>query len=372
MSGEDKKKPNEIDELLGDYKKQRERREKNFESLNAPESEKKEQPPQPAADEKEKKRRKRGEKGEKEKSGANEGEAGKGRSLRAFAKTKSGRIIVALVSAALCAAAVAAAGLGIITNMQTAYLDEYKKQYPDVDFPRGIREGYCAQYAEEPSTTGFLSIEATGYGAYVVQSAAGDSPRLSFDNTASGIDFNTVLDVPAETGLEGAFHSVSGYLGASQKITYSTLFEDYDFTVIGAFYTNTDPADDGGYVFPYRVTKKMTPLSFNDYADRLYNRFLYTCGYTISRDDRLLSLACPSALYPDYEFVVIGVLGAPQQTSAAENHDAHFPQSWYDARGELNPYRFSEIWYPTVYTDEKEEQTSVQSASEYGGTAGLS
>ena len=50
MSGEDKKKTNEIDELLGDYKKQRERREKDFESMNAPESEKKEQPPQPAAD----------------------------------------------------------------------------------------------------------------------------------------------------------------------------------------------------------------------------------------------------------------------------------------------------------------------------------
>ena len=67
----------------------------------------------------------------------------------------------------------------------------------------------------------------------------------------------------------------------------------------------------------------------------------------------------------DFEFVVVCALGAPAQDNAQPNSSVHYPQVWYDARGEINPYRFSSKWYPTVYTDKSEEETSVQSENDY-------
>ncbi len=241
------------------------------------------------------------------------------------------------------------------------------EKYPNVNFPEGIRENFCEQYAKTPSTTGYISIEACGYSSYVAQSEATSLPSLDFSNRTDGLDFNTVIHIPSGAcDLESAFGSAESYLASPQKITYSTLYEDYEFTVISAFYTNKDPQDDSGYVFPYDVTQQMTPLSFNDYKDRLYHRFLYETDYDINyKEDNLLTIATNSDFMQNFEFVVVCALGAPAQDNAQPNSSVHYPQVWYDARGEINPYRFSSKWYPTIYTDKSEEETSVQSENDY-------
>lgn len=361
------KKPDEIDELLGDYKKQKEKREKNFGKIDI------QKPRGTAAKAKitetyaEKSKMGKSEKGGRKKSNGGGKFKDLARRAKEFSKSKKGKKIIAASVAVICAAAVAVCVFAVINYQKTAYLRPYEEEYPNVDFPSGIREEYCGQYAKAPSTTGAVSIDACGYSSYVLQSTVSTMPNLSFSNSASGIDFNTVIHLPAGAcDLESAFGSAQSYLASSQKITYSTLFEDYDFTVIGAFYTNKNPEDDGGYVFPYGITQKMTPLSFNDYTDRLYHRFLYETDYNLNYDtDKLLTIAIDSDFMPDFEFVVVCALGAPVQQSAQENDSVHYPQAWYDERGEVNPYRFSDKWYPTVYTDESEEETSIQSKKDY-------
>ena len=110
----------------------------------------------------------------------------------------------------------------------------------------------------------------------------------------------------------------------------------------------------------------MTPISFNDYTDRLYHRFLYETEYKLRYDtDQILTVVTDSQRMPGFEFVVVCALGAPAQSSAVPNDSVHYPQAWYDARGEINPYRFSDPWYPTVYIDDSEEETSIQSEKDY-------
>ena len=361
MSDKDKNRDiNEIDELLGDYKKQKEKREKNFGKIDFSAPAKKERktahdtPAEKSAPENDVQAQK-----SKEPAGV-KSKAFFAR-LKKFAKTKKGKKIFISFAAVFCAVCVAACGFAIYDHQKNAYLREYEELYPNVSFPEGIREEFCEQYAVSPSTVGSLSIEACGYTSYVVQSSSAKLTTLSFKNTTDGLDFNTVIHLPAgECDLEGAFSDAQRFLSGSQQVTYSTLYEDYSFTVIGAFYTNKNAEDDGGYVFPYDVTQKMTPISFNDYTDRLYHRFLYDSGYRIDYyEDKLLTIAADSDLMPDFEFVVVCVQNAPQAQSAQENSNVHYPQVWYDEHGQTNPYRFSSKWYPTVYTDESEEETSI-------------
>lgn len=373
------KRADEIDELLGDYKKQKARREKNFgkidisnhkkinnENENSDTSSETDKSAK-AGIKKREKSKNAGEKSGEERPKADEKLKTFFSRVKEFSKTKKGKRVIISSVAVICAAAAAISAAAAVNYQKTAYLREYEAQYPNVNFPAGIREEYCEQYAKVPSTTGHISIEACGYSGYVLQSTASTLPNLSFSNSTDGLDFNTVIHMPAGScDLESAFGSAEDYLASSQNITYSTLFEDYDFTVIGAFYTNKNPSDDGGYVFPYGVTQKMTPISFNDYTDRLYHRFLYETDYKLNYDtDKLLTIAIDSDFMPDFEFVVVCALGAPAQESAAPNDSVHYPQAWYDLQGEINPYRFSEKWYPTVYTDDSEEETSIQSEKDY-------
>lgn len=378
MSDKDKniKKADEIDELLGDYKKQKEEREKNFGKIDLEKPEQKrivKKPLHPlkhsekhgekdnAKSKKDSKKKKISLKsaGEKFKNSA--------KRTKEFVKTTKGKKIVISCVAVICAAAVAAGTIAGVNYAKTAYLRPYTEKYPNVNFPEGIRENFCEQYAKVPSTTGYISIEACGYGSYVAQSAATSLASLDFSNSTKELDFNTVIHIPSGAcDLESAFSNAKSYLASPQNITYSTLYEDYEFTVIGAFYTNKNAQDDNGYVFPYDVTQQMTPLSFNDYKDRLYHRFLYETDYDINyKEDKLLTIATDSDFMQDFEFVVVCALGAPAQDNAQPNSSVHYPQVWYDARGEINPYRFSSKWYPTVYTDKSEEETSVQSENDY-------
>lgn len=378
MSDKDKniRKADEIDELLGDYKKQKEEREKNFGKIDLEKPEQKPIVKKPlhslkhsekhgekdnAKSKKDSKTKKISLKsaGEKFKSSA--------KRTKEFLKTTKGKKIVISCVAVICAAAVAAGTIAGVNYARTAYLRPYTEKYPNVNFPEGIRENFCEQYAKVPSTTGYISIEACGYSSYVAQSAATSLASLDFSNSTKELDFNTVIHIPSgKCDLENAFANAESYLALPQNITYSTLYEDYEFTVIGAFYTNKNAQDDNGYVFPYDVTQQMTPLSFNDYKDRLYHRFLYETDYDINyKEDKLLTIATDSDFMQDFEFVVVCALGAPAQDNAQPNSSVHYPQVWYDARGEINPYRFSSKWYPTVYTDKSEEETSVQSENDY-------
>lgn len=355
-------KGSEIDELLGDYRKQREGHEKHFGKIGFPERVKTRRGRrEDKGDESE------NEPGPEKRASLRAGLKKRFASFRAYAKSKKGR---AVIMCAVFVVAAAAAGGGIyaaVDYQKTAYLRPYQEQYPNVLFPQGIREEYCEAYAQNPNITGRLSVPGCGFESYVAQGGAGALPLLDYANSAGGLDFNTVIYIDSDKcDLEKAYANADSYLKSDQKITYSTLYEDYEFYVIGAFYTNTLPFDDSDYVFPYNVTQRMTPLSFGDYADRLYHRFLYDSGYRLDYDgDKLLTLSVPSDFMPHFEFVVVCALGAGEQSQAQENNSVHYPQAWYDEHDMQNPYRFASKWYPVIYTDDTREETSQQSEKDY-------
>ena len=156
--------------------------------------------------------------------------------------------------------------------------------------------------------------------------------------------------------LENYYASADSYNEASGIIEYSNLFSNYTYKVIGAFYTNTNPEDDNGYVFPYDTVEEMTQSSAATFVTDLQTRFLYHTADSFSRKDRLLIIACPTDYHKNFEFVIVCKLTDDKSKSTAtENDDSriHYPQVICDEKGEINPYRFANGWYPeiVIYTD---------------------
>lgn len=282
-------------------------------------------------------------------------------------KAKRKKLIIGTVCVAAAAVIVAGSVL-IYDNATTGYLKPYEEKYPYVQFPAGIKEEYCDYYALNQNMTGYISIPDCNYNDYILpENIKTETPTLDGSNSTDTLDFNTVVYINSgNCNLESAYKDMNTYLNSEQKIIYSTLCEDYEFNVIGAFYTNTDPADDNGYCFPYNFTKQMTGSSFNNYIDRLNSRLLYHTGYELSYNkDKLITIAANSDFMEGAKFVVVGVLNGEKQTEAEINDSVHYPQAWYDANGKTNPYRFADEWYPTVFIDENKEETSVQSQKDF-------
>lgn len=341
-----------IDELLADFGKQKAKHVDSFGAIEPPEKSQRQLAAEASAD-------------------AEKNETG--RKKKSIKKTEIKKIdisrlnkkkIIISVCAVVAAVAVVFGSIGIANYTKTAYLKPYKEKYPGITFPQGIEERFCDYYATHVNTVGYIELPDCDYKDYVVKSSD-INPFIDKSNSTEELDFNTVIYINSElVDLEKAYSTRGAYLNAGQKIYYSTLFEDYEFNVIGAFYTNSNPADDSGYCFPYNVTKNMTGKSFNAYEDRLTHRFIYNTEYSITSEDKLITLAAKSDFMPDFRFVVVGVLNAEKQTAATENSRIHYPQVWYNNKGAENPYRFSSEWYPEIY-DEKTDKTIQQSAKDF-------
>lgn len=353
----EKKNTESIDDILNDFSRQKQEHIERFGELAPPErserqKEKKTLPEKPKDEKKAEKK-----KAKKEKS--------KDKKKPKKPSKKAVKKVLICIIAVLGAAGIAGGAFGIFRYSQSAYLKPYKEKYPKIDFPVGIQERFCDDYAKNTSMVGYIEIPDCEYKGYVLSEKA-SAPYIDSSNSIKELDYNTVIYFNEKAPeLEKAYSSAKAYSASTQSIKFSTLYEDYEFTVIGAFYTNSNPADDGGYCFPYNVTKDMTAKSLNGYTDRLTHRFLYNTQYAITANDRLITLAVKSDFMPDFRFIVVGALNAPTQTEVKENKRVHYPQIWYDKNNQTNPYRFAENWYPEIITNEKTGETKKQSASDF-------
>lgn len=279
-------------------------------------------------------------------------------------KLKNKKRILIIAAAAIGVIAVIAGIIGGVSCSKSAYLKPYQKQYPDVNFPEGIREEYCEQYAQQTSTLGYIKIPDCNYESYVFSNSK-TYPILDSKCSSRELGFNTVvyLNNPG-VELEAAYSTAEAYLKSTQSIEFSTLFKDYTFNVVGAFYTNSLPQDDAGYVFPYNLTVCPVGGDFDNYTDRLYHRFLYNTDYGITSGDKLLTIAMKSDFMPNFRFVVVAVLDGSAQVTAKPNEKVHYPQIWYDENNQQNPYRFAEQWYPTIQSPQS-EKTSQQGPKDF-------
>ena len=351
----EKKSTENIDDILKDFNKQKQEHIERFGELLPPEESNRQREMKAARE------TPKIEKSSDEKKSKKEKNRHK---IKRPAKKTVKKVLICIISV-LAAAGIAGGVFGIFRYSQTAYLKPYREKYPRIDFPVGIQERFCDDYAKNTSMAGYIEIPDCEYESYVLSKIT-TAPYIDASNSLKELDFNTVIYFTENAPeLERAYSSASAYSASTQSIKFSTLYEDYEFTVIGAFYTNSSPADDSDYCFPYNVTKDMTAKSLNGYTDRLKHRFLYNTEYAITAEDRLITLAVKSDFMPDFRFIVVGALNAAKQAEVKENKRVHYPQIWYDKSNQTNPYRFAEKWYPEIIINEKTGETKKQSASDF-------
>lgn len=276
------------------------------------------------------------------------------------------RNLIILVSIA----AIAASIFGIkyaAEQSKAAYLKPYEKKYPDVEFQVGMLEKYCDIIGQSPDAAGYLEIPD------IDLKTAVRGNEKTFPNaqscTAGAEQFNYVVYLN-DSSLENVYSSARSYNNASGYMLYSDFFNEYNFKIVGAFYTNTRAEDDNGYIFPYNVTEKMTIDSASEYVSKLESRFIYSTGVNVTRQDTLLTISCPTDYHKNFRFVVVGVLRENTDskfTATEKSSDIHYPQIIYDEMKKDNPYKFATKWYPEIIVTDKEgnEKTIQKSIKDY-------
>lgn len=275
------------------------------------------------------------------------------------------RNLIILVSLAVVVAIV----FGIkyaVNQSKSAYLKPYQQKYPDTEFQIGMLEKYCDIFGENPNTVGYLEISDIDLST-TVSSDANTFPNAQ-GCTKGAEQFNYVVYLN-DNSLEKAYSTAQAYNNSSGYMLYSDFFNEYSFKIVGAFYTNTKAEDDGGYIFPYNVTEKMTVDSAKDFVSKLESRFIYSTGVNVTRQDTLLTISCPTDYRKNFRFVVVGVLreNTDSKWVAAEKSNVHYQQVIYDEMGIDNPYKLATKWYPEIIVTDKDgnEKTIQKTIDDY-------
>lgn len=253
------------------------------------------------------------------------------------------------------------AARAIVSAQKTAYLKPYIEKY-NVEFPEGILEKYCDLYGTDQNTAGYLEIDGTEIKTPVFKKSAKKYPAC--EDLAENAEQGNFVIYTDDRSLEKLYATAEGYNSSAGRLFYSDLFNEYSFRIVGAFYTNINPKDDGGYLFPYNTAEKMTAQSADALCDRVSTRLLYDVGLTITRQDRMIFISCPTDFRKNFRFVLVGVqrddLSAEFSAKEKKQSVIHYPQSVLDEMKLENPYRFAKRWYPEYeITNSASEKTET-------------
>ncbi len=272
--------------------------------------------------------------------------------LKAFGLKKVGII--------LCAVLVIVLGIvgavKIAEHSKTGYIKKFEKQY-HVDFPDGILKEFCDLYGEDQSFSGTLTIKDTDTNELKVFTKSNSNSAL----LEKGSDVKEAQKIRAISvdkslaDIESVYKDAKGFMNASQEVTFKTLFEEEKYRVVAAYYTNTKPEDDGGYVFPYNTYGNLTKGSFYQFTDRIKRKSLYDTGYRLLNENHILSISTQSDFMPDFRFVIVCVKcddGFEKAETATVNNKIYYPQVWYDKNKQKNPYYLAGKWYPEIFVSD--------------------
>ncbi len=273
---------------------------------------------------------------------------------------KAKKIIITVV-----VIAVAVSGISIgIYEANYGYVRPYEKKY-NIVYPKGIQKEFCDDYGKDITIRGSIYVPDTDSKQYVVKSKDNNHSYLERGSTIDADQqFRAIHVDKSVIDLESIYATTDGYLNASQQIYFNTLYDNESYKVIACYYTNKVADSKDKYVFPYAVYGNMTMRSFAEYQDKIESRRLYNTGYNFNYFDSFLTVSVDSDFMPDYVFVVLckKVDGKVEKGEIAkENKKIHYPQSYYNAKKEHNPYQFASEWYPEIYLDDEECRLTPQS-----------
>lgn len=276
----------------------------------------------------------------------------------ALGKIFTRRLALAVLAIAVVAGAVFG-GIKLYNYSKVAYLKPYVQKY-GVDYPEGIREEFCDAYGMDQKTAGALVIDECEKEIPVGGSKQSDGGVMELGSTV--LTDQHLRSVALENNtLEKYYSSDAAYITASQHVLFKTLFDDEDYQVVAAYYANTNPKNDNGYVFPYNAWGNLTERSFKSYIDRVGTRSLYVTGAKLEYEDYYLSINMPTESQPDSRFVLlckrVDKKHFEKISKTTPNERIRHTQAWYDKNKQQNPYRLASKWYPQIYTDKSKTQT---------------
>lgn len=280
-----------------------------------------------------------------------------------FGKEISKKAKQAIIAVVVIAIAISGVSIGVYES-KFGYVRPYEKKYGIV-YPKGIQKDFCDDYGKDITIRGSLYVPDIESKHYVVKS---NDNLHSYLQRGSTIDaqqqFRAIHIDKAQYDIESIYSTPDGFLNSSQQIEFDTLYEKDVYKVIACYYTNKVADSKDKYVFPYALYGNMTMRSFAEFQDKIESRRLYNTGYRFNYFDSFLTISVDSDFMKDYVFVVLCIKadGKVEKSDIAKaNKKIHFPQSYYDAKKEHNPYQFASEWYPEIYIDDEECRLTPQS-----------
>lgn len=248
------------------------------------------------------------------------------------------------------------------------------KKYPNVNFPKGMQIKFASLYAQNQDLVGWISIPGLKIDFPVMQDGNDTfylrhnfnrdytvygTPFLSRYNNIKTLDKNSTIyahsmrrDDQMFTPLK-SYRSVDGFK-KNPVIEFDTLYRNYYFKVYAVFISNGSSEGDNDYLFNYTWNEFPTTQSFVDFVKQINQRKLYSTGVDISTSDKLLTLSTCTYDFDDCRLVVVGRMVRPGESlevntnNTRMNPNPRFPQAWYDAKGQTNPYRNAYRWTPVT------------------------
>ena len=251
-----------------------------------------------------------------------------------------------------------------------------KAEFPDVDFPDGMNIKYARAYAVNRDMVGKLKIPGTAIDIPIVQCKDDTADyqyylKHSFQKKDSkyGTPFMSAECDPFNLGDTTVIHGhnmydnlmfadlekyykLDGYK-ESPTIQYNTLFKDYDWKIFAIIITNGSASGDNGYVFDFTAPSFGSKQNKADFIDGLLERSIYNIDVDVNADDKLLVLNTCCYVFNGAHLGVAARMVRPGESAdvdvskATVNENARYPQAWYDAKNQSNPYKDAYRWHQT-------------------------
>ena len=270
--------------------------------------------------------------------------------------------------------------------------ENIREQYPDVDFPEGMMLKFADLYAVNQDAAGALRIPEMDFFSPLLLNRS--SPNYYLWKNLYGqysrygnpyIDYRCSIEkgnLSKNTIIYGhnthdklGFNKLTEYMKLegykkAPVITMETLYEKTQWKIFAVMLTNSTTAADRGHLFTYLITDFSSSSQFMGLIDGIKERSMIKTGIDVKSDDKILTLyTCYQDIFDGGRLVVFARLlreGESAQvdvSKASFNHNARYPQAYYDQLGLTNPYE--KLTEPIVLeTDENGNWVEVEATTD--------
>ncbi|MBE6716944.1 MAG: class B sortase [Ruminococcaceae bacterium] len=258
------------------------------------------------------------------------------------------------------------------------FADTLAPKYSETEYPEGIIEGLKPLYSENSDTVGWLRIEGmnvdhvllqtennddylrtTFHGDYYVGGSIFMDYRNKVSKKRGGLSKNTILYGHYLMNQRGMFSDLDKYMDVEYYkehpvIELTTLYNSYQWKIIGCFLGAINEEDDNGlFYFWYDKFSDENTMGFaNEVAFRSY---FINPAVDVQPTDKFLTLSTCSHLLDiggmvNARCVIVARLVRDGESAevdvsqAYKNTNQRMPQLWYDLKGIENPYAHYAIW----------------------------